>query len=451
MKIPLSLCFIILFLITNQGMSQPKPQEVIDMVLGVVGNNIILKSDIENQFIQYKAQGLSESGDVKCQIFEDLLFQKLLINQADLDSLEVSEKELESELDHRISMFIAQIGSEEKLEQYYNKKIREIKAEFKDIIKDQLLAQKMQQKLTKDIKLTPSDVQKYFNSLPSDSLPQLGSSTEIQQIAKYPKISESEKQEIVDKLEAIRKRVLSGEKFSTLAVLYSEDPGSSKNGGELGFVGRTDLVPEFAGAAFKLKEPNEISRVVETEYGYHIIQLIERKGERINVRHILMSPKVSFAELQKVAGLMDSLYKVIQSDSLKMEDAVIDFSEDEKSKNNSGLMYNPYNGTTRFEDEQIDPRTKFTIQELKIDELSKPFETKDDKGRQVYKIVRVKTRIKSHIANLKDDYKEIQEMAMGAERQRLIREWITSKLTNTYIRIDDSYKNCTFSYGKWVK
>lgn len=444
--------FILIFLLVSiKSSAQPKPGEIIDMVIGIVGNNTILKSDIENQYIQYKAQGLGENGDVKCQIFEDMLFQKLLITQADLDSIEIPDKELEAELDHRINMFISQIGSEEKLEQYYNKKIREIKAEFKDIIKDQLLAQKMQQKLTKDIKLTPSDIQKYFNSLSADSLPQLGSNTEIQQLVKYPKISEIEKQEILDKLEVLRKRVLAGEKFSTLAVLYSEDPGSAKSGGELGFVGRTDLVPEFAAAAFKLKEPNEISRVIETEYGYHVIQLIERKGERINVRHILMTPKVSFAESQKVAALMDSLFKIIKSDSLKMEDAVVTFSEDDKSKNNSGLMYNVANGTTKFEDEQIEPRTKLTIQDLKIDELSKPFETKDDKGRQVYKIVRVKSKVKAHTANLKDDYKEIQEMALGAERQRIIKEWITTKLNSTYIRIDDSFKNCKFNYGNWVK
>lgn len=431
--------------------AQPQSGEIIDQVISVVGTNVILKSDIENQFMQYKAQGLGDDGDAKCQILEEMLFQKLLINQAELDSLQVPEKEIDAELDHRINTFISQIGSEEKLELYYNKKIREIKAEFKEIIKDQLLAQKMQQKLTKDIKLTPSDVQKFFRNIPVDSLPKVNSSTEIQQIVMYPKVSEVEKQEIHDKLEAMRKRVLAGEKFSTLAVLYSEDQGSARNGGELGFVGRTDLVPEFAGVAFKLKEPGDVSRVVETEYGYHIIQLIERKGEKINARHILLSPKVSPNESVRIAGRIDSLYNKLKADSILFDDAVAQFSEDEKSKNNNGLMYNPYTGSAKFEDEHLDPRTKFTIQDLKIDEVSKPFESKDEKGKQVYKIVRVKSKTKAHTANLKDDYKEIQEMAIAFEKQNTVKEWIKSKIENTFINIDKTYANCSFKYGKWVK
>ena len=248
---------IIFFIQISSTQAQPPEGKVIDQVLGIVGNKIILKSDIENQFIQYKAQGLSDDGDIKCQILEEMLFQKLLVTQADLDSLEISDKELEGELDHRINTFITQIGSEEKLEQYYNKSIREIKADFKEIIKDQLLAQKMQQKLTKDVKLTPADVQKFYRSIPTDSLPQVNGFHEIYQIVKYPAFTDEEKQLIRERLEGFRTRVQAGEKFSTLAVLYSEDPGSAKSGGELGFVGRNDLVPEFAAVAFKMKNPGD--------------------------------------------------------------------------------------------------------------------------------------------------------------------------------------------------
>ena len=428
-----------------------KAGEIIDQVLGVVGNNIILKSEIEDQYLQYKAQNLPEEGDVKCQLLEEMLFQKLLINQAELDSLQVSDKEIEGELENTINRFIAQIGSEERLEQLYNKKIREIKAEFKELIKDRLLAQKMQQKLTKDIKLTPADVQRFFKNIPKDSLPVVNTTTEIQQIARYPKISDEEKTLIREKLDEYRKRVMAGEKFSTLAKMYSEDPGTAAKGGELGLLSRTDLVPEFAGVAFKLKEPGEISRIVETEYGFHIIQLIERKGELINARHILLIPKVSSVEAMKVANFMDSLYTKLTKDTLKMDNAVAGFSEDEKSKNNGGLMYNMYTGSTKFDDEHIDPRTKLTIQDLKIGEISKPFETRDEKGKQVYKIACLKSRVKTHTANLKDDYKELQDMAIAFERQRAVKEWIKTKLDNTYIHIDESFKNCRFSYGNWAK
>ncbi|HBX49912.1 MAG: hypothetical protein A2275_10315 [Bacteroidetes bacterium RIFOXYA12_FULL_35_11] len=442
---------IIFFIQISSTQAQPPEGKVIDQVLGIVGNKIILKSDIENQFIQYKAQGLSDDGDIKCQILEEMLFQKLLVTQADLDSLEISDKELEGELDHRINTFITQIGSEEKLEQYYNKSIREIKADFKEIIKDQLLAQKMQQKLTKDVKLTPADVQKFYRSIPTDSLPQVNGFHEIYQIVKYPAFTDEEKQLIRERLEGFRTRVQAGEKFSTLAVLYSEDPGSAKSGGELGFVGRNDLVPEFAAVAFKMKNPGDVSRVVETEYGFHIIQLIERKGERINVRHILLSPKVSTDEAVKAANLMDSVYVLLTKDTLKFEDAVQKFSEDDRSKNASGLMVNQYTGNTKFEDDHIDPKTKFVIQNLKIGEISKPFETKDDRGKQVYKIVSVKSKVKTHAANLTDDYKEIQDMAVAMEKQKTVKNWINKKIESTYLKIDESYKNCTFEYGKWNK
>lgn len=429
-----------LFLIGNISVAQ---EMVVDQIVAKVGNYIILQSDVEAQYQQYKAQGFPATAETRCQIFEDLLFQKLLLNQAELDSVEVTETQVEGELDRRVRFFIEQIGSEKKLEEYYNKSILEIKAEFKTLIRDQLLVQTMQGKITEAIKATPSDVRNFFDKIPKDSLPLIGSEIEVAQIVKKPPVSPEEKRVAREKIEQLKLRIEKGEDFGTLAILYSEDPGSAKNGGELGFFGRGAMVPEFEAVAYKLKG-KEVSEIVESPYGFHIIQLIERKGEQINARHILISPKINTADHLKAQQFLDSLVEKIQKDSISFENAALKYSDDEESKNNGGLMINQMNNSTKFEASQLDPSVFFVIDKLKVGEISKPALMQNGSSK-AYRILKLKSRTEPHRANLKDDYQKIQEMALQDMQDKAIEKWIRRKKQNIYIQIGPDFKNCNFS------
>jgi len=436
------------FLVSGQ---EGNDKQMIDQIVAVVGNNIVLKSEIETQYYQYLSQGISPGeGDMKCMILEDMLIQNLLLNQAELDSLEVTEKQVESELEHKMRYYINQIGSEEKLEEMFNKTIIEIKSELREMLRDQFLMSMMQDNIAKDIKISPSEVKAYFKKIPEDSLPFVNSEMEILQITKYPDITQQEIDVVKDKLLDFKERVTKGDKFSTLAVLYSEDPGSASKGGELGFVGRGDLVPEFAAVAFNLK-PGEVSRVVETEYGYHIIQMIEKKGELMNCRHILLKPKTSPAEMQKAKVFLDSIADLIANDSVTFESAASLYSDDEDTKANGGIIVNPNTGSSKFEADQIDPRIYMVIKDLKVGEVSKPFEAEDKNRKKVFKIVCLRSKTQPHRVNLKDDYQMIQDIALSEKKQKTIDEWIIKRQKETYIRIDDSYGNCKFSFDGWIK
>jgi len=425
--------------------------EVIDQIIGIVGKNIIMQSDIENQYNQYIAQGVIYDGDLKCKILEDLLFQKLLLNQAQLDSVEVSEAEINDNLDRRIRYFVSQIGSEEKLEEFYDKPIIEIKEEFKSLIKDQMLVERMQNKITADVKVTPSEIRKFYNGIPKDSLPKIETKYIFKQLVIKPSISEKEKLAVKEKLRGFKERIKNGTKFSTLAVMYSEDPGSAKKGGELGYVGRSDLVPEFAAVAFKLKSPGDISKIVESQYGFHIIQLIDRKGDKINVRHILIKPKVSFEELVKAKQEIDSIRNLIVKDSISFEDAVLKFSEDKDTKFNEGYVINQYTGNNEFFEEQIDPAIAYAIKNLHVGSITYPFKSKTFSDEDIYSIVKFDNKIEAHSASIQDDYKQVQEMCIADKKQKTIEEWVKNKVKSTYFRIDDSYSNCEVLKDIWLK
>ncbi len=443
-KIILIIGIVFSFFISNS-------QEVIDKVIAVIGNEIILKSDIENQYIQIMSQGYqSETEDLKCDILEELMFQKLLYLQSIQDSIEVTRKEVNTELDRRLSVFINQLGSEKKLEEFYGKSILEIRADFKDIIKEQLLTQKVQAGLTAEVKITPSEVKNFFAEIPKDSLPMVEAYFEISEIVITPNIGKEEKDAVSEKLNGIRDRILNGESFATLSILYSEDPGSATNGGELGFVSRNDLVPEFASVAFNLTSTEEVSRVVETEYGFHIIQLIEKKGNMMNFRHILLTPKIGMEELEIAETKMNEVYDLIKSDSLTFEKAVEKHSDGD-SRFNSGKVMNPYYGNSKLSNEFIDPYTKKAVNGLKVGEYSKPFLSANSKGGKVMKMIRLDVKVEKHVANLKDDYQEIQQYTLEKEKQNIIETWINKKLESTYIKIDESYCNCKFKYGDWTK
>lgn len=426
-------------------------QLIADRVIANVGDKIILQSDIENQVIQLKAQGYQGRGDIKCEVFEEMLVQKLLLIQAELDSIEIGMNQVEGELENRLNYFIRQIGSQEKLEEFYNKSIIEIKEDFRPLIREQILTQTMQRNLVSGVKVSPKEVEAFYKKLPKDSIPMVNTHYQINQIAVYPPEDEISRAEAREKLLNIRERIINGERFSTLAVLYSEDPGSARRGGELGFRTRDELDPEFAKAAFRLTDDGGVSRIVESEYGFHIIQLISKQGNQVNVRHILITPKVDIQQKIIAKNKLDSIANLIRNDSITFTNAALRFSEDEQSRLNDGLMVNPMNSSTRFDLEEL-PKAEYNIvKDLEKGEISEPFETIDDKGKSIFKIIKIAKKIDAHKANLKEDYEMIEEIAVMQKQQQNFEEWLEESKKKTYIHIDDSFINCKFLENGWIK
>jgi peptidyl-prolyl cis-trans isomerase SurA len=423
---------------------------VVDKIIAVVGNQVVLKSDVENRFISLQAQGYtSGSVDLKTEIFEDLLIQKLMIAQAAIDSIEVTEQEVENDLDRKMEMYISKIGSKEKLEQYFGKSILDMKNDLRDDTRNERIKEKMQAEITKDIHITPAEVREFYNQFGKDSLPTISGELEVQQIVSYPQVTDDEKDRIRNKLREFRDRVHNGESFSTLAVLYSEDPGSARKGGELGYTPRASLVPEFANVAFNLKT-DKVSKIVETEYGFHIIQFIDRKGERINVRHILLKPKIEEVKRTQATSRLDSIADLIRSEKMNFNEAAFYFSADKDTRNNGGLIVNPYTGSSKFEKDNLPPAIAQQINDLKINEISEPFLDVSE-GKDAYKIIKIKSETKSHKANLSDDWNIFENMLTNKKQQDILSKWIKEKQANTYVHIDDTYKNAVFRFKGWLK
>ena len=435
---------LLISLLSIQSFSQNK---VIDQVIAVVGKNAILSSDIESQFFQYKMQGKlqASSTSIKCQILENLLFQKLLLAQAEIDSVEVTEARVEAEITRRLPHFISQFGSQEKLEEFYEKSIIEIKEEFRELIKDQMLVESVRQAIAQDVGITPSGVKSFFRKIPKDSIPLINSEVEISQIVIEPPISLEEKLKVKERLETFKARILDGENFSTLAILYSDDPGSAKNGGELGMFGRGEMYPQFEAVAFSLEDGEEISEVFETEAGFHLVQLIERRGEYVNVRHILLQLKVSPYDLQEAQIKLDSIANLIDMDSISFEDAVKRYSDD-PGKINGGIMVNQVTGTSKFEEDQLDPQVLFVINNLKIGEISNPVPMKTFDGKDAFRLLRLDKRTLPHRANLSEDYDRIQNWALEDKKMQIVNEWVKNKIKKSYVRINEKYEDCDFQY-----
>ncbi len=414
---------------------------VIDEVMAVVGTKIILKSDIEKQYNQFIAQGGERTEDGKCQIFDQLLLQKLLINQADIDSVIVSDAQVDGEMDKRMRFYIKQIGSEEKLEEYFHTTITQLKSELRDLVKDQLTVQTMQGKITKDVTATPNNVREYFESIPPDSVPYIDAELEIAQIVRKPPVSQEEKDRVKSQIEEYRNRILGGEDFAVYAALYSQDPTTAKKGGELGFFERGQMVPEFEAAAFNLKS-GEVSPVVESKYGYHILQLIERRGDQINVRHILLLPKISDNDLVKALHSLDSLRTKITSGAISFEEAAEKFSDDEDTRNNGGLMINPESGTTHLSPDKMDRLLFFSVDTMQLNTISSPMLMSTPEGKNAYRLVMVKSRSKPHKANLRDDYQKIQEVALQEKQSRAMSDWVAKKKKSTYIHVKEDFGSC---------
>ncbi len=416
---------------------------IIDRVVAVVGNSAILKSDLFNQQRQLESQGITFGSNPQCELLDEMLYQKLLFNQAVIDSIEVSDMQVEQILERRLRFFIQQIGSREQLEAYYGKTIEELKDEFRPLIREQELSQMMEAQITQNIRVTPSDVRRFFNSLPPDSIPTVESETELAQIVIKPPVEKDEIAETKRRLNELRERILQGESFSTLAILYSEDPGSARRGGELGLYGRGELYPEFEATAFGLR-PGEISEIIETQAGYHILQMIERRGEQINVRHILMQPKISPLQLSNARNKLDSIRRLINNEEITFAEAALKFSDD-PGKVNGGIMINPFTNTTRFKNEEIEQNLFFVIDRLDEGQISSPVPKVTEEGKQAFRIVKVNKRIDAHVASMDGDYDFVQQLALNQEKMKVVQDWIKRRIGNTYISINEIYLNCDFS------
>lgn len=441
-----STLLIILMGIGIQGFSQQRV--VIDQVVAVIGNSAILQSDIVEQRRMVEAQGVDLGRSPECVLLDDIMFQKLLFNQALIDSIEVSELQVEQEIERRMRFFIQQIGSRERLEEYYGKSIDELREEFREPIREQQISRRMEAEITRNVTVTPSEVRAFFESLPEDEIPMVESEMTLSKILIEPAIPEEEITALKERLEGFRQRILAGESFNTLAILYSDDTGSARRGGELGFYGRGDLHPEFEAVAFSLR-PGELSEIVETRSGYHIIQLIERRGEQVNARHLLLQPKASPETERQTRNKLDSIRTVIMRGDITFTEAARRFS-DHPGGRGGGAMINPFTGTTRFKNDELDPNVFFVVDRLEVGEISRPVQTLTDDGKPAFKIITVRDRIEPHRANLQQDYDFIQRLALQEKKQRAVKRWVERRLQSTYVHIHDKYRNCDFEIN-WLQ
>jgi peptidyl-prolyl cis-trans isomerase SurA len=434
--------------LNNQSKAQDK---VVDQIVSVVGKNIILKSDIEGMFQQQQAQGITTEGDLKCEILENLLVEKLLLAEAELDTtIIVSDSQINQNLEQRIQYFISHLGSEKEVEAYFKKSIIELKADMQDVIKNQQMTQQMQGKILDKVTVSPAEVRAHFKNLPDAEIPQIDAQIEYAQITVQPTISLEEEDRIKSTLRDLKRRIESGESsFGPMAIMYSED-GSAKDGGVLDYAGRGSLDPAYAAAAFNLKG-DKISNVVKSDFGYHIIQVIDRKGEQIKTRHIIMMPKVTPKAMEKAFSQIDSIADYIRKGTIKFEEAALRFSYDKNSRNNGGVVINPETGDSKWKLTELDPDVSKILPQMNINEVSKPFVSLDDKQRQVYKIVKLISKTNAHTANLRDDYVELSNMYMASKKEKRMDEWIREKQLGTYVRIDPTYVNCNFKYKGWIK
>lgn len=444
-----------LFLLLLVGKVAYAQDNVIDEVVWVVGDEAILKSDVEEERLQAQYEGRKIDGDPYCVIPERLAIQKLFLHQAAIDSISASESEVLQRVEAQTNYYISEIGSKEKLEEYFNKTLTQIRETMRENVRDMLTVQKMQEKIAGEVKVTPAEVRQYFSSLPQDSIPYVPTQVEVQIISLQPKIPQEEIDRVKKQLREFTDRVNSGEsQFSTLALLYSEDPGSARNGGELGFKGRGELVPEYANVAFNLQDPSKVSKIVESEYGFHIIQLIEKRGDRINTRHILIKPKVEESDIQASITKLDSIADDIRNNKFTFEDGATFISQDKETRNNHGLLPNPMTGTSHFTMEElsrVSQEAAKVVDGMNVGEISKPFTMINDKGKEVCAIIKLKSKVNGHKATITDDYQKLKDLVVEKRKDEKLHKWIIEKQKTTYVRINDKWKNCDFEYPGWIK
>lgn len=448
--------FVVCILNLNTGFAQQadtNDYQIIDGVIAVVGRNMIKESELETSFLQAKSQvGIMENAfDTRCNIFESMLINKLMLHQAEIDSIEVTDEEITRELDSRIKQMIRAYGSQEVMEKMMKKSVSEIKTIYRDLIRENIMIAQIDQKLTGTINITPQEVVDFYQSIPQDSLPVIEQEYRFAQIVKLPKISDEEKEAVKSRLNDYRERILKGSKFSTLATLYSDDPASAKQGGELGFFSRGDMVAEFENAAFSLQE-GEISPIIETQYGFHIIQLIERRGNQVNCRHILLQPKISEVQMEQARKELSEIKDKIAKREITFEDAVVKYSDD-ASKINGGVIVNPYNASASFSKDAINETMqnvdRVDFDAMKEGDITDPVRFKSDLA-DAYRLIKVTRKTSAHKVNLTEDYDKIQESALNSKKTDIIKEWAEKRIKNTYININPEYRDCNFKLN-WLK
>ena len=430
---------------------------VIDEVIWVVGEEAILKSDVEQSRLEAQSMGQRIDGDPYCVIPEQLAVQKLFLHQAAIDSVEVTDSEVLQDVERRINYYIQQIGSKEKMEEYFGKTTTQIREQLYDMVKNEYLISEVRRNLVKDIKVTPAQVRQYFKDVPEDSIPFIPTKYEVQLFVINPRISTEEINRVKDELREYTERVNSGQsQFSTLALMYSEDKESAAHGGELGFITRMDVVPEFANVAFNLTDPKIVSKIFESEYGFHIIQLIEKRGDRINVRHILKKPRVSNEELTEAIMHLDSIMMDVNDNKFTFEQAVSALSEDKDTRANYGIMVNKNResdlyGTPKFELKDMPSEVAKTISNMNVGDMSKPFVMVNDKGKEVVAVAKLKSKVNGHRATMKDDYQDLQNVMIEKKSAEKIESWIREMQKKTYVKINKDWQNCEFNYPGWIK
>lgn len=428
-------------------------QQVVDEIAGIVGNEVIYLSDVEGQVMQMKAERDPTPVDqLRCRVFEDLLVQKLFLDQARIDSIKVSPENVEADLNSRLTEYIRRAGSEQALETYFNKSMAEIRKDLREMLTNQYIVQETQGTIAKDITVTPEEIRKYYNSIPKDSLPLVPRKVELSIITVEPPDMEESKAEVRQRLLDLRSRIINGESFSTLAILYSEDPGTAPKGGELGYATRGELAKPYAEAAWSLKK-DAVSKIVETEFGFHIIQLIDRKGDMVNTRHILLKAKLTPEQTEWSINKLDSIASLVRVDSMTFGTAAMRFSADKATRANGGKMVqeNPSDRITWFTLDELPKEINLVVRNMKLGEISDPFRSTDAKGNSIYCIVRLDNEIPPHRVNMKDDYNYLADAALMDKKSKAYQNWIAGKIKKTYIRIGDDFKGCSFHYSGWLE
>ena len=447
--------FSLLLLLSITPVKMLAQKNIVDEVIWVIGDESILRSDVEKERLDAQYNGKPIEGDPNCVIPEQIAVQKLFLHQAALDSIVANESTVMNQVESRLNYFISQIGSKEKMEEYFHKSTPVLREELRDMMRDQQVIQQMQQKLVENIKSTPADVRRFYKELIADSIPSVPAEIELQIISFQPPVPIEEINRVKDRLRDFTERVNSGTSdFSVLARLYSEDTESAKRGGELGFMGRGQLVPEYASVAFNLTDPKKVSRIIQSEFGFHIIQLIEKRGDRINTRHILLKPRVSLEEKEKAIHALDSISNLIRENKITFEQAVMSFSQDKNTAMNAGLMLQQkdYTPTSKFEYQDLPPEVAKTVYEMHVGEVSRPFSMIDKTtNKDVVAIVKIKSKVENHKANMTDDYPMLKTFYEGKKKQEFLNKWIIKKQKETYISIDPAWVNCTFQYPGWIK
>lgn len=430
---------------------------VIDEVIWVVGDEAILKSDVEAMRMQAAMEGQKWNGDPDCVIPEQIAVQKLFKHQAQIDSIEVTDADVASEVDQYINYWLEMVdGSRERLEEYRHKPLSQIRSDLREELKDRRMVQKMKQKLVEDIAVTPAEVRRYFKDLPQDSLPFIPTEVEVQIIQITPKVATEELNRVKDELREYTDRVNRGDaSFSTLARLYSEDPGTARRGGELGFSGRGMLDPAFAQVAFNLTDPKKVSKIVESEFGFHIIQLIEKRGDKVNVRHILRKPIVSDEAIESAIGRLDSIANDIRAEKFSFEDAASMLSDDKDTRNNKGLMSNNDQQTgritSRFKMQDLPPEVAKVVDTMQVGQVSRAFQLINQRGKTVCVVAKLKSRVEGHKASISEDFQTLKEVVLQRRQTECIHQWVVDKIKSVYTRLNDGYQDCKFEYEGWIK